>query len=428
MRRIEMADDAAPIGTIFDPLRQFQLSQTQACANPSTFLAFALAKVTYLGDCLDGRILSFPLLGLPAPQACVHSIVGNEYIVVPVSLGAGSFCTLSVHTGASVLAFFEQLEQRCGTPRSFRHLLRMGWIVCFINDRVVGDVAAANAFKFADSVRFERTPDLERRESPARLDDVVPARLHHSPAVVIHRPGSAPLPLPADTPLGDALETYLHECGLLHTTGSLRQTNPTHSQVGDERHHLVLTFQEAQAALDWMIVDLQHVAHPPLALYWTAPFRLPFSTPDFAEVLASEFPSLPVVVGSFIADADLELPSAIQQALSSRLLGYPLMTSSACRELLLPQQPRLQPSPPPNPYLRRRADMVRLLFPTHRGSLGGVPRALPPAQLHYLLLRLASQVPNLPKHSLWPFSTPFCTLHCAASPRRHLLPRPWQQF
>ena len=280
--------------------------------------------MTYLGDCLDGRILSFPLPGLPAPQACVHSIVGNDYIVVPVSLGAGSFCTLSVHTGASVLAFFEQLEQRCGTPRSYRHLLRMGWIVCFINDRAVGDVAAANAFRFADSVRIERTPDLERRESPARLDEVVPARLHHSPAAVIHRPGLAPLPLPTDAPLGDALEAYLHECGLLHTTGSLRQTNPTHSQVGDERHHLVLTSQEAQAALDWMIVDLQHVAHPPLVLYWTAPFRLPFSTPDFAEVLASEFSSLPVVVGSFIADADLELPSAIQQAPFITAIGLPV--------------------------------------------------------------------------------------------------------
>ena len=322
-RRLEESDDTAPICTIFDPLRQFHLVQSPACARPSSFLTFALAKVSYLGDCLDGRILSFPLPGVPTPQACVHSIVGNSYVVLPVSLGAGSFCTLSVHTGSSVLDLFEQLEQRCGVPRSYRHLLRTGWIVCYINDRAITDVVAHDAFRFADSVRVERTQALEHRESPSRLEDVGISRSATSHAIVVHRPLMPPYSLSADTPDGETLEAFLHDHGILSTGGSLRQTNPSFAQVGNEVHYVALTSQESHSALDWMVADLQHVAHPPLVLFWTAPLRLPFSTQDFAEVLAAEFPSLPVVVGTFLADADLELPQAIQQVPVVTAIGLP---------------------------------------------------------------------------------------------------------
>ena len=245
-------------------------------------MAFATAKATYLGDCLDGRILSFPLPGLPSPQACVHSIVGNAYVVVPVALGAGSFCTISIHTSATVLDFFEQLEQRCGIPCAYRHLLRTTWIACYINDRLVTDVAAAHAFRFADSVRIERTSALEQRESPQRLEDVAMPRPAESRSVVVHRPGVPPLYLPPDTPTEDALADLLIDLKFLQPEGSLRPTNPTSAQVGGETHYLLLTPQEALAALEWMIVDLQQVAHPPLAQFWTTPLRLPFLVPDFA--------------------------------------------------------------------------------------------------------------------------------------------------
>ena len=323
LQRLAIADDTAPICTIFDPHRQFHLCQSPSCANPSSFLAFAMAKVTYLGECVDGRILSFPLPGLPSPQACVHGIVSNAYVVVPVALGAGSFCTISVHRSATVLDLFEQLEQRCGIPRSYRHLLRTGWIACYINDRLATDVDAAHAFRFADSARIERTPALERRESPQRLEDVVMPQPAESRSVVIHRPGSSPLCLPPGTPTEDALADLLVDLGLLQPEGSLRPTNPTPAQVGQETHYLLLTPEEALDAHEWMIVDLQQVAHPPLAQFWTTSLRLPFLVPDFAEMLAAAFPSLPVVVGAFFADSDLELPQAIQQAPVVTAIGLP---------------------------------------------------------------------------------------------------------
>ena len=195
MRRQDEADDSAPICTIFDPLRQFQFSQTPTCHRPSAFLAFAMSKATHLGDCLDGRILSYPLPGVPTPQACVHSIVHAGYIVIPVALGDGSFCTLSIHKSSSVVQLFEQLESRCGVPRSYRFLLQRGWIVCFINHRAVSDVTAADALMFADSAHLMRTPTLVARESPARLEDAVSLRPLDSQSVFVHRPGAVPIPI-----------------------------------------------------------------------------------------------------------------------------------------------------------------------------------------------------------------------------------------
>ena len=323
VRRQEEADDSVPFCTVFDPLRQFQLSQTSTCRRPSAFLAYAMSKASHLGDCLDGRILTHPLPGVPTPQACVHSIVHNDYLVIPVALGDGSFCTLSVHRRSSIFQLFEQLELRCGTPRSYRFLLQRGWLTCLINNAAVRDVMAADALLFADSARLERTPALLARESPARLEDAVPRSPTDTQSVFIHRPGFAPVSISA-TPLPfAAVEAHCVAHRILLNDGTLKTTCPTTAQVGEDQHLLALTFRQNQAPLDWMIVDLQHVGHPPLAQFWTAPLQLPFTVAGFADLLAGEFPTLPVIVGAFIADVDLELPQSSSQAPVVTAIGLP---------------------------------------------------------------------------------------------------------
>ena len=323
IRRQEEADDSVPFCTVFDPLRQFQLSQTSTCRHPSAFLAYAMSKASHLGDCLDGRILTHPLPGVPTPQACVHSIVHNDYLVLPVALGDGSFCTLSVHRRFSIFQLFEQMELRCGIPRSYRFLLQRGWLTCLINNAAVRDVMAADALLFADSARLERTPALLARESPARLEDAVPRITTDTQSVFIHRPGFAPVSISA-TPLPfAAVEAHCVAHHLLLNDGTLKTTCPTAAQVGQDQHLLALTFRQNQAPLDWMIVDLQHVAHPPLAQFWTAPLQLPFTVAGFADLLAGEFPTLPVIVGAFIADVDLELPQSSSQAPVVTAIGLP---------------------------------------------------------------------------------------------------------
>ena len=219
----------------------------------------------------------------------------------------------------SALSLFVQLELRCGIPRAYRQLLGKGWVDCFINDRRVVDIFAANALLQADSVQLERSAALQDRESPNCLKGVITPRPAHP---VVHRPAEAPAFLPPACDTIDLVEPHLKATGSFLRMVLFARSNPTHSQVGGDHHFLALTAQQSAVGWDWMIVDLQSVSHPPLVPFW-APLRLPFTVSGFADELADAFPSLAEVVGAFIADSDLELSPPGEQAPFVMAIGLP---------------------------------------------------------------------------------------------------------
>ena len=191
--RAMASDDDVAVCTIFDPVRQFELSESTACRSSAWLLNHALSKATHLGSNPDGRVINHHLPGLPRPQVCVHSVVHANYVVIPISLGSGQYCTLAIERSASVYELFLLLETLCSVPRAHRQLLARGWLTLAINGVETEDIFSKNAFLTADSASLLRSPEVD----PGLVPDVLRLSGAHPSTVdgclTLHRPAAPPL-------------------------------------------------------------------------------------------------------------------------------------------------------------------------------------------------------------------------------------------
>ena len=182
LARANPVDEDLPICTIFDPVRQYELAETSDCRSSSRLLDFALSKARHLGLDPEGRVLNHPLPGLPRPQVCIHSVVHANYVVLPVDLGSGHFCTLAMERSASAIELSLHLEAVCGAPRAHRSLLAKGWLTLAVNGLPVEDPFPKDALILADSARLLKAPEADPGLAADRLR---PERARPSPGKAV---------------------------------------------------------------------------------------------------------------------------------------------------------------------------------------------------------------------------------------------------
>ena len=316
------SDDDVAVCTIFDPVRQFELSESSACRSSARLLNHAISKATHLAPNPDGRVINHHLPGLPRPQVCVHSVVHANYVVIPISLGGGQYCTLAIERSASVYELFLLLETLCSVPRAHRQLLTRGWLTLAINGVETEDVF----FLTADSASLLRSPEAD----PGLVPDVLRLSGAHPSTVdgclTLHRPAAPPLHFyvnPYATP--SDIHVLLQAGGLLDTHGIALPLDLSPVQYSNGAHFLALDPLHLGASQAWLVFDLRRVTHPPFVTLWTAPQLSRTSLPAFADYLAGEFPSLDPIIAVYSGASlcDLVVTGSQAQATLVTVVGAP---------------------------------------------------------------------------------------------------------
>ena len=316
----------APVCTIFEPIKQYELTETNACRGSSLLLNHALSKARHLRDFPDGRVLNHVLPGLPRPQVCIHSVVHPNYVVFPVALGEGQFCTLSMDRTASVFELFIHLESLCGIAKCYRHLLARGWIKFAINGLTVDDVFEKDALLVVDSARLLIDPEVNSGLAEERLR---PLPAHPSTCdgcLTIHSPARPPVQVyvsPYATP--DRIHAVLHAHEFMDEHGLALPLDLSPVQYANGAHFLALDAHHVQEGRPWYVFDLRRVTHPPLVSFWVLPQPASSSLPCLTDLLMTEFPTLDSIIsiytGPLLCDA-VPARSGIQASLAT-VVGAP---------------------------------------------------------------------------------------------------------
>ena len=347
MSLVSASSDAPALCTIFDPVKQYELTETAACRGSSLLLNFALSKARHLGLSPDGRVLNHPLPGLPKPQVCIHSVVHHNYVVVPVALGSGQFCTLAVERTASAFEFFLLLESVCKAPKALRHMMLKGWVTCVINGIEVEDAFAKDAMLVADSVRIIKAPEIEPSFAPERLHPLRPHPSTREGCFTLHCPGQPPRhwhASPYATP-SDVHNSLLSE-GTLHPAGIALPLDLSPVQGSNGAHFLALEPAHLRQSHTWFVFDLRRVTHPPLVTFWAAPRLQRLSLPAVTDLLLSEFPTLDPIISVYSGTEHVEDHThfSAAHALLATVVGAP--------------QDSLRTGRPPDPAVFRTTDSL----------------------------------------------------------------------
>ena len=312
--------------TIFDPIKQYELAETRACRGSSLFLNHALSKARHLGDHPDGRVLNHVLPGLPRPQVCIHSAVHPNFVVFPVALGEGQFCTLSMDRTASVFELFIHLESLCGIAKSFRHLLARGWIKFAINGVTVDDVFEKDALLLVDSARLLIDPEVNPSLAEERLRPVPAHPSTCEGCLTIHRPAFPPVQVyvsPYATP--ERIHALLLSLDFMDDQGLALPLDLSPVQFANGAHFLALDANHVQEGKPWYVFDLRRVTHPPFVAFWAVPQPASSSLPSLTELLMDEFPTLDPIIsiytGSLLCDA-VPVCTGVQASLAT-VIGAP---------------------------------------------------------------------------------------------------------
>ena len=300
LARANSADEDLPICTIFDPVRQYELTETSACRSSSRLLDFALSKARHLGLDPDGRVLNHPLPGLPRPQVCIHSVVHANYVVLPVDLGSGHFCTLAMERSASAFELFLHLEAVCGAPRAHRSLLAKGWLTLAVNGLPVEDPFAKDALILADSARLLKAPEADPGLAADRLRPERARPSTREGCLTIHRPAAPPVHLyvsPFATPAD--VHTTLQAQGLCGAQGLALPLDFSPVQFSNGAHFLALEAHHLRTSQPWYVFDLRRVTHPPLVTFWALPQPPCSSLPHLVDLLLHEFPDLDPIISVY---------------------------------------------------------------------------------------------------------------------------------
>ena len=257
---------------------------------------------------------------------CIHSVVHHNYVVVPVALGSGQFCTLAVERTASVFELFLMLESVCRAPKALRHMMLKGWVTCVINGIEADDAFAKDAMLVADSVRIIKAPEIDPGLAPERLTPLQPHSSTREGCFTLHSPGRPPrhwYASPYATP-SDVHNSLLTD-GVMHSAELALPLDLSPVQGSNGAHFLALEPTHLQQSRAWTVYDLRRVTHPPLVTFWAAPRLARISLEAVTNLLLSEFPSLDAIISVYSSVMHVEdhMPTSEAQAILTTVVGAP---------------------------------------------------------------------------------------------------------